>query len=245
MVVLRSYRAFVARLLDPLSRLSGLMLLVAVDAHHRYRAVAKEIVGKTILDIGGGDKSFFLIGRGNCVSLELRKLPGVQAVGSATSLPFRSNSFDCVLCVDTIEHIPRTLRSAAVLEMKRVARRRVIIHTPVQGGSTYVGRSYDLAFNEWHKLRKRKDERNTKEHIINIQPTARELEGQDFILKGTHNAALWMSCMKLKFGLREPLGALISHVYYLLNENRDHKPPFWGAVGIFDKSQKNFTRASN
>lgn len=50
--------------------------------------------------------------------------------GSALSLPFADRAFDDVLCVDTLEHLAGRERGRAILELVRVARRRVIISGP-------------------------------------------------------------------------------------------------------------------
>jgi hypothetical protein len=62
--------------------------------------------------------------------------------GSALSLPFTDRAFDDVLCVDTLEHIPRRERGRAVLELIRVARRRVIISGPAGGFAEWGDGAY-------------------------------------------------------------------------------------------------------
>ena len=46
-------------------------------------------------------------------------------------LPFESNSFDCVVCVDTLEHIPARGRQEMIEEMIRVGRKAVLIVVPL------------------------------------------------------------------------------------------------------------------
>jgi SAM-dependent methyltransferase len=43
----------------------------------------------------------------------------IQAVG-AEELPFSNASFDCVTCIEVLEHIPTRLRARALAEMRRV-----------------------------------------------------------------------------------------------------------------------------
>jgi len=50
--------------------------------------------------------------------------------GSILALPFCSEAFDDVVCVDTLEHLPRGERPRAIRELIRVARKRVIISGP-------------------------------------------------------------------------------------------------------------------
>jgi len=50
---------------------------------------------------------------------------------SATGLPFADESFDTVLCLDTLEHIQRHSRPAVLSEAVRVAKRVVVIGAPM------------------------------------------------------------------------------------------------------------------
>jgi SAM-dependent methyltransferase len=61
----------------------------------------------------------------------------VFAKTSVTSLPFRDNAFDCVLCAEVLEHVP-DLRTAAT-EISRVARGDVLIGVPFRQ-DTRVGK---------------------------------------------------------------------------------------------------------
>ncbi len=55
----------------------------------------------------------------------------IPVVGSATALPFEDRSFDVVVSVDTLEHIPsREDRAQALSEMLRVCRGAVIVGYP-------------------------------------------------------------------------------------------------------------------
>ncbi|MCI4318998.1 MAG: class I SAM-dependent methyltransferase [Thermoplasmata archaeon] len=50
--------------------------------------------------------------------------------GSGLHLPFRDRSFDAVLALDVIEHLPKEDGYRLLREMERVARRKVIVFTP-------------------------------------------------------------------------------------------------------------------
>ena len=56
-----------------------------------------------------------------------------QAGGDA--LPFEADHFDCVTCIEVLEHIPTELRRASLLEMRRVLRPggRLALRTPHAG----------------------------------------------------------------------------------------------------------------
>ena len=224
-------------MVDPFAEPCGLLIIAAADIHNRFRFVASKIVGKRILDVGSGGKSLFTLRWPDCISVDPVKKAGVDVLASAAHLPFKSGSFDTVVCVDTLEHIPRPLRINALSETRRVASKRVVIHAPVQDGLTFLGRSGDLALGTWYdQLRKRRPE-SLREHIRNVEPSRKELEDAGFELTGTQNVGNWLYCMRLA-SFKWPIGALASQSYYLTHRSQRSHPPFWGAVAIFDKSTR-------
>jgi SAM-dependent methyltransferase len=56
-------------------------------------------------------------------------------VTSATALPFSDDSFDCVMCIEVLEHIPTALRKQALSEVLRVLKQggRFILRVPHAG----------------------------------------------------------------------------------------------------------------
>ena len=53
-----------------------------------------------------------------------------RVVGDATELTFPNDSFDVVISIDMLEHLPKQKRQVAVLEMLRVAKSLVVIGVP-------------------------------------------------------------------------------------------------------------------
>jgi hypothetical protein len=53
-----------------------------------------------------------------------------RVVGDVRALPFEDRSFDVVLALDLLEHVPHADRAKALDELGRVARRRVIVAAP-------------------------------------------------------------------------------------------------------------------
>jgi methyltransferase family protein len=90
----------------------------------------------SILEIGSGADGISVYLRRKVVGLEIR-FPGPPGAwltpvgGSATRLPFADASFDTVLVMDTMEHIPPPLRRMALDEAVRVARKTVIVGGPM------------------------------------------------------------------------------------------------------------------
>ena len=97
-----------------------------------------------VLDVGGGIAALKDLpetaGRMWIVTLDIdmpllqrarRKVPdSVLVCGDGTRLPFKDGTFDAVVMVHALEHIPEAIRPALVSEIKRVSRRGVVIHGP-------------------------------------------------------------------------------------------------------------------
>jgi len=126
-----------------------------LDKLIRYGAVA-DILGPnsqgTILEVGAGPH-----GLGCCLPYPFTgvdtwyptpPLPQNRAVrASGTDLPFADQSFDYVLCIEVMEHLPVDLRRKIVSEMCRVCRKQVIITHPygkvARCGDKFLGVVYD------------------------------------------------------------------------------------------------------
>ena len=53
-----------------------------------------------------------------------------KQVGDIESLPFEDNSFDCVTCLEVIEHLPVMVYKKALEELCRISKRYVIVSVP-------------------------------------------------------------------------------------------------------------------
>ena len=90
---------------------------------------------------------------------------------SAEKLPFRKNSYDIVVSADTLEHIKKEKRAAAIEEMLRVAKKMAIIVVPVGE----LSEQQDKELNEyWQKVFKEKNQ-FLKEHVENGLPKVEEI----------------------------------------------------------------------
>lgn len=87
--------------------------------------------------------------------------------GSAESLPFRRNSYDVVVCVDVLEHLPRQNRQKAIYEMLRVAKKLTVIVVPVGDLSQAQDRELDSL---WRQIFGRENQ-FLAEHVENGLPT--------------------------------------------------------------------------
>lgn len=228
----------VAKLVDPLSTLGAILCLVSVDTTKRYAGVSGELVQGSVLDIGAGGRSILTSKRPCTISVDIKFAHGVDIVASASSLPFRENVFTNVVCVDTIEHLPRDFRERALLEMIRVAEKKVIVHSPLEDGKNFVGGKYDRLFDDWYKGIYKHAELFTEEHIRNVEPHPKLFLTLEFRIKGTHNAQLWLNYMCSDF-LPTNFKAgnkMISWMRFLLNKSKNRDPPYWGGICVYQKT---------
>jgi len=117
----------------------------------------------TVLDVGCGQGSLALRlaqagfrATGVDVSSEALRIARRNALetgkeielveGFAESLPFPDKSFDYVTCAHTLEHV-RDLKAVAA-EFKRVAKRKIVILTPVQAFKMYMDNYHTQFFEQ-------------------------------------------------------------------------------------------------
>jgi hypothetical protein len=148
--------------------------LAHYDSYERHKAV-DILLGKAscnlILDVGGlaGSLANF-VRRAQVVALNIDRSGDVEYGGK--SFPFGSRTFDAVVSLDTLEHLPRKSRKRFVVECTRIARRFVLIAAPLgtPAHSAYEDRLDRLyyrvcgTFNQW-----------LHEHVIYGLPTEVEL----------------------------------------------------------------------
>lgn len=109
-----------------------------LDIDLRYlpavRFLQRTIPDPKILEVGSNSigitpyVSSTVIGTDTVFSGDISR--GLLPVVSKGPLPFRDRSFDAVVSMDTLEHVPREFRQGIFEEMFRVARRYVIIGFP-------------------------------------------------------------------------------------------------------------------
>lgn len=111
-------------------------------------AIVKHVVGDSVLDAGCGrgylaDRltavSTDVVGCDIVLGEELTDRNGLRFVqGTVEDLPFDDGAFDTVVCTHTLEHVQRI--DLALAELRRVARRRLIVVVPKE-------RPYRYSFN--------------------------------------------------------------------------------------------------
>ncbi len=164
------------------------------DQHQRYRVVAEVLENLRedstplrILDVGSGDGAILgFLPDDDMVILDQveaeEEVPGFVK-GDATALPFEDESFDYVTSVDVYEHIEPESRGRHLSELRRVARKGVLLAAPFD--SEEVRSAEELA-NEVHRIAHRQENVWLEEHAENGLPNlaeAREFfeKHQDYI----------------------------------------------------------------
>ncbi|MBX7484151.1 class I SAM-dependent methyltransferase [Qipengyuania qiaonensis] len=100
---------------------------------------------RSILDVGTGPGALIntlaLSGRFEQVNgidvREYSKFVGLTdkftlEIMDATNMTFEDSQFDCVICMEVIEHLPDDTMDAAISELRRVARKRLIMSVPFE-----------------------------------------------------------------------------------------------------------------
>lgn len=89
---------------------------------------------QSILEIGVGDKVFGSYIKNNTKvsykSLDIAEDLGADVVGSVLELPFDDNSFDVVCAFEVLEHMPYEDFLNALVELRRVSKKNVVISVP-------------------------------------------------------------------------------------------------------------------
>jgi hypothetical protein len=131
------------------------LLRYPFDQYQRYRdvRVAVDIIQSWqkdvplhILDIGGTFTTLEFLSNYRVVAANRDIEDGIKLRCDGTKLPFENNSFDVVVTVDTLEHLPASQRQAFVDELLRVTASYAIITGPFANGYNELA---EVTFNDF------------------------------------------------------------------------------------------------
>lgn len=131
-----------------------LIFLVYGDIVNRYKYFDEIIEyipkGAKVLDFGAGkcELSKYIGTRNNITSIDIHKSCENAHVYDGYKLPYEDNSFDVVLVMFVLHHIPHN--KEIIKELQRVARKRIIVveDTPVSVYQRMISRAHYLFFKQ-------------------------------------------------------------------------------------------------
>lgn len=97
------------------------------QVYHMSDLLPDSSKGNKLLSLGcgdGGDRKLLEEAGFDVIGLDTRNLPGVDVIGDACDMPFEDSSFDVVISMQVLEHIPRPW--LAVAEVSRVLKTKGI-----------------------------------------------------------------------------------------------------------------------
>jgi SAM-dependent methyltransferase len=111
----------------------------------------------SVLEIGSGSTGLAAFWDGDLVGCDVLfpEPPHpdlLPVIASGRHLPFESESFDLVVCQDTLEHLPPEGRGELIREAVRVARRLVYVSFPRGRGAALADRLYALFHRRLRRL---------------------------------------------------------------------------------------------
>mgnify|MGYP005646097297 CR=1 FL=1 len=225
-----------------------------IDGWNRYTSIAqlvhsvekpKEMM--TILDVGGegghirrfvnpGRHKISVLDRNNDSLVRIKDSRINAILGDGCNMNLEDDSFDIVLSCDSLEHVPDNKKQSYLLELKRVAKRYVIIHCPVDSADgMFCGTKCDSEFQKWYRNRYKEDEPNTAEHLSSGVPTIEMLKEAfpGCSITGKQNSDVWFSYKKTEYA---PYKRFFNALIYKLNQKKkDDTPPYHACLLFWEK----------
>ena len=142
------------------------------DVYCRHIMVARLIGSSSaVLDVGGSLKELEKFTAG--VKVFTTDVVGGDVIYNGKNLPFKTNSVDAVVSIDTIEHIPKSVREDFVRELGRVAKNKLIIAAPM-GTKLHIEAEKSILARQ--KAKSKKQDKYLTEHVSRGLPQLKEIK---------------------------------------------------------------------
>lgn len=192
-------------------------LEVSINMRLRYapvvaklKKIKKENKNIKVLEVGSGSKGITRFFRHPVTGIDVEfqehknKYLKEVVINPNKKYPFKDNSFDVVIAVDSIEHIPRSQRRKALEEMLRIAKGIIMITCPFT-----ISKWDKKVLAEWPK--DSATYKNVKEHLDCGIPQPKEIEDvfkncRITMIFGEHSALSYY----IKFMERSMLGKVFA-----------------------------------
>lgn len=237
---------------DSFSWLQAIFYSWRINQWKRYACVARTIKALdeqplTVLDVGGEKgviKEFLSLRKYRlCVlDIDAEALKQIRSsrlmviTGDGSHLPFKDGSFDVVISIDSLEHVPDSKKPDYCCELKRVAKKYVIIHCPADSSNgKFRGTTCDTKFLQWYQQRFEKDELNIVQHLNSGLPKVEELAKlfPDAIIVGKQNVEVWLKYMRRAY--TSYLRFLNGLFYKLSLQKKDDLSPYYACLLVWRK----------
>lgn len=143
------------------------------------------------------------------------------------SLPFEDSTFDVVISLDTLEHIPRDKRQKFLAEIKRTTKKTILLHFAANDPpKQFLARDADQKFQEWHIKKFHKPDKWTAEHLTIDPPVIQEINNAlpGALITGSENIDAWFEYTTLCL---KPLAGFFTGFMYMTKwKKKDICPPF-------------------
>lgn len=210
--------------------------LLPPDLHERQRVIGQRIPNSvTILDVGGEQPilennekvlEYYTINIADDINQtpKYMKNPQKHMVYDGKHLPFSDQSFDVVVSIDVLEHVPGVERLSLIKEMVRVSKKMVICSAPL-GTKAHIQAEKELLAS----ITDAKEAEFLKDHIEKVLPTPSDVEawakklGGNLEYSGDYRWANWLYAFQRK----ELPFSFANHLFFLC------KLLFYGCLNLF------------
>ncbi len=202
----------------------------------RLIEVASGSSGGMAWALGRQDSGICLVDRSADLLQDTRGRGALRVCADGCRLPFRDNAFDAAVSLDTVEHLPRPARPQFIRELKRVAKRGVVVSCPTESADDlFQAQRSDTRLSAVIAKRNGMPPAWLVEHLQQEHPTRADLSEMlpGAKVTGSENCDAWLRYALVR---QRPFMWLFSGLFYLLFLRKHNtKPPYRQALVLWRK----------